>query len=42
MLSRNELKSLGIDMTDEQWRNFTNQMAEIEEKMWDEDHPLDD
>lgn len=41
MISRKELESMGVVMTDEQWRNFTNQMAEIEEKMWDEDHPLD-
>lgn len=42
MLSRRELESLGIVMTDEQWKAFTKQMSEIEEKMWEEDHPLDD
>lgn len=42
MISRKELESLGIVMTDEQWQKASQQMAEIEEKMWEEDHPLDD
>ena len=42
MISRKELESLGIVMTDEQWAENCRIMAEIEEKMWDEDHPLDD
>ena len=41
MLSRKELESLGVVMTDEQWENFSRQAAEIEDKMWAEDHPLD-
>jgi hypothetical protein len=42
MLSRKELASLGIIMTDEQWKALCKQMSEIEEQMWEEDHPLDD
>ena len=42
MLSRKELESYGIVMTDEQWADCCRQVAEIEEKMWNEDHPLDD
>lgn len=42
MLSRKELASLGVIMTDEQWNNFCKQMSDIQDKMWDEDHPLDD
>lgn len=42
MLTRKELKSLGVDMTDEQWNDFCLQMADIEEKWWEDDHPLDD
>jgi hypothetical protein len=42
MISRKELESLGVVMTDEQWAAFCQQAAEIEDKMWDEDHPLDD
>lgn len=42
MIDRKELESLGVVMTDEQWQNFCHQAAEIEEKMWEEDHPLDD
>ena len=42
MLSRRELESFGVVMTDEQWKAFCKQMSEIEEKMWEEDHPLDD
>lgn len=42
MISRKELESLGVVITDEQWETFCKQAAEIEEKIWDEDHPLDD
>lgn len=42
MLSRKELESLGIVMTNEEWKNLVNQVADIEEKMWEQDHPLDD
>lgn len=42
MLTRKELKEMGIDMTDEQWANFQKQTSEISDKMWEEEHPLDD
>lgn len=42
MLSRKELESYGIVMTDEQWEEFCKQMSELQDKMWDEDHPMDE
>lgn len=42
MISRKELKSLGIEMNDEQWEKFCRQMSDLQDKMWEEDHPLDD
>lgn len=39
MLDRRELESLGIVMTDEQWKEFCK--LDIEGKMWEADHPLD-
>ena len=41
MLSRKELESLGVVMTDEQWKVFEKQQNEIANWMWGEDHPLD-
>ena len=41
MLTRKELESMGVTMTDSQWADFQNQMNDIQEKMWEEDHPLD-
>lgn len=42
MISRKELESYGIIMTDEQWKENQRLMAEMQERMWDEDHPMDD
>lgn len=42
MLSRKELESLGVIMTDEQWETFKREQNELIDRMWDEDHPLDD
>lgn len=42
MISRKELETLGVVMTDEQWQNFCKQASDIEVQMWEEDHPLDD
>lgn len=42
MLTRKELESYGIKMTDEQWNDLCKQLSKIEEQMWEEDHPLDD
>lgn len=41
MISRKELASLGVVMTDDQWNDFCMLQAELQEKLWDEDHPLD-
>lgn len=42
MLSRKELESFGVVMTDEQWKAFKEQQSELQEKMWAEDHPLEE
>lgn len=42
MISRKELESIGVVMTDEQWKAFLIQESDIYDKMWEEDHPLDD
>ena len=42
MISRRELEELGVVMTDEQWAKNCEIMAEIQDRMWEEDHPLDD
>lgn len=39
MISRKELESMGIVMTDAEWRELS---ETIMERMWEEDHPLDD
>ena len=42
-MSRRELESLlGKKLTDEQWEENKRIFAEAQEKMWDEDHPLDE
>ena len=43
MISRIELERLlGKKLTDEQWAENQRIIAKIEEKMWEEDHPLDE
>ena len=42
MLSRKELESLGVVMTDEEWQAFEKQQNEIIDRIWEEEHPLDD
>ena len=39
MISRKELESMGIVMTDAEWEKLS---EAIMERMWEEDHPLDD
>ena len=39
MISRKELESMGIVMTDAEWRELSSMIAD---RMWEEDHPLDD
>ena len=29
-------------MTDEQWKEFNNDMANVQDKIWDEEHPMDE
>lgn len=41
MITRKELESLGIVMTDDQWKEFCTQLSKIEDDMWEQDHPLD-
>ena len=42
MISRKELESLGVVMTDEQWNDFCKLQDDLQEKAWNDDHPLDD
>lgn len=43
MMTRRELESLlGTKLTDEQWKENEKIFSEVLEKMYDEDHPLDD
>ena len=43
MLTRKELESLlSTKLTDEQWAENERIFNEMSEKMWEEDHPLDD
>ena len=42
MLTRKELESMGIKMTDEQWKDFCKLQDDLQEKEWNEAHPLDD
>lgn len=42
MLSRREYEELVGPITDEAWRKLQIQMSDIQDQMWEEDHPLDD
>ena len=43
MLDRKELEMLlGTKLTDEEWAKACKSMSEIQDKMWDEDHPMDE
>jgi hypothetical protein len=43
MMSRKELEMLlGHPISDEAWEENKRIFAEAQEKMWDEDHPLDE
>lgn len=43
MLTRREVEELsGTKWTDDQWKEFQRQFAEVEERMWEEDHPQDE
>ena len=42
MLSKKEYFEFCPTATEEDWNNFCNQMSDIQDRMWNEDHPLDD
>lgn len=42
MISKREFFEICPEATEEDYKAFCNQMANIEEKMWEEDHPLDE
>ena len=42
MITRRELEGMGIVMTDEQWKEFNNDMVKVQDKIWDEEHPMDE
>ena len=42
MITRRELERMGIVMTDEQWKEFNNELAKVQYKIWDEEHPMDE
>jgi hypothetical protein len=43
MISRRELENLlGTKLTDEQWNENLKIMSACADRMWEEDHPLDD
>lgn len=42
MISRKELEELIGKLTDEQWAENAKIISEIDIKMWEEDHPMDD
>lgn len=43
MLSRKELEDLiGNKLTDEQWSENLRIMSNIADRIWEEDHPLDE
>lgn len=42
MLSRKEYESYFGKVTDEEWKRIEKQISDIQDRMWEEDHPLDD
>lgn len=43
MITRKELEEiLGYKLTDEQWAETQKQLDDIADRMYEEDHPLDD
>lgn len=42
MLSRREYEEFFGKVSDEVWANLEKQMSDIQDRMWEEDHPLDD
>lgn len=42
MFNRKELEELIGKLTDEQWEENAKIMSEIADRMWEEDHPMDE
>jgi len=43
MVDRKELEQLlGTKFTDEQWAEALKAISDAQDKMWDEDHPMDE
>ena len=42
MISKREFFEICPNATEEDYKKFLGQLSDIEEKMWEEDHPLDD
>jgi hypothetical protein len=42
MLSRREYEGYFGKISDKAWAALQQQMSDVQDKMWDEDHPLDD
>ena len=42
MISKSEYFEFCPNATEEDYKAFCKQVSELEEKMWDEDHPLDE
>lgn len=43
MLDRKELEMLlGTKLTDEEWDKACRSISDVQDKMWDEDHPMDE
>lgn len=42
MISKREYFEICPNATEEDWQAFRRQMANIEDTMWEQDHPLDD
>ena len=42
IISRREYFEICPDATEEMYQKCLEELAEAEEKMWEEDHPLDD
>ncbi len=42
MISKREYFEICPNATEEDYKMFLNQLANIEEKMWEKDHPIDD
>lgn len=42
MFNRKELEELIGKLTDEQWAENAKIMSDLADKMWEEDHPLDE